>query len=450
MNASHPLIGLFYLALVLRAKALIMTGGAEPLSDRGWPAGTAKAAALPSRFFWAEGPPFGGGEWTFFHRGDTAALQAATDVFAGIESVNRQIHLHPGHPTIPYAARQSGEEPARYDWSFTVWQTDHWTRLAGPDAPAFLSRGADFGSKTPPLRLDVWLHSDGPRWDDIKLPTGVTVTDGRAGAHGFREDRLTIRVDLSEPSGRKIDGARIELVPASDISSKPSNPVHSAVATGGSATLADVEPGRYRVVARAPGYAARVVGTTTADGDTFLEMSATLEVESTATGIVVDTSGKPIPGVVLQPFSLVGHDGRGYQTVEERTATTDASGRFELRGLPSARIQISARRPGLHQEWDPRESIELPARDLSIRMTPTGTVRVHVGTNGSAHIQEAGRSGVGSWGGFANADLDGWVEFDEVPVGEYVLSRQPNGSPSPDLLKVSVLPGLKSEVRIAK
>ena len=124
-------------------------------------------------------------------------------------------------------------------------------------------------------------------------------------------------------------------------------------------TLAEVEPGRNRVVARAPGFAARVVGTTTAEGGPFLEIAATFEVESSAKGIRVDQDGKPISEVVLQPVGLIGRESRGYQTPEETTAITEASGRFEIRGLPSIRIQLRANKPGLHQEWDPREIAEV-------------------------------------------------------------------------------------------
>ena len=69
--------------------------------------------------------------------------------------------------------------------------------------------------------------------------------------------------------------------------------------------------------------------------------------------------GKPISEVVLQPVSLIGRESRGYQTPEETTATADASGRFEIRGLPGVRIQLRANKPGLHQEWYPREIAEV-------------------------------------------------------------------------------------------
>ena len=214
-------------------------------------------------------------------------------------------------------------------------------------------------------------------------------------------------------------------------------------------SLADVEPGRYRIVATAPDCAGRVVGTTTADGDTYIEVSAELDPEATLSGTVADEDGKPVSDVEIVPFSLLGRDHRGYELPATAKATTDPSGHFVLRGLPAGRLQIRATKPGLHQVWDPRQSIELPSPDLAVRMVPTGTVRAQVGAGGTAHLQEAAQSGVGSWGGSGNADPEGWVEFPGVPVGDYVLSRNliTPGAPGTSMLRVEA--GQTTEIRLA-
>jgi hypothetical protein len=69
-----------------------------------------------------------------------------------------------------------------------------------------------------------------------------------------------------------------------------------------------------------------------------------------------------------------------------------------------------------------------------LRCVPTGTVSVQlVDQNDSpttglkpgerhVRIQEAGRSGVGTWGGSSQVDGSGRCEFKNVPVGKYRLS----------------------------
>jgi hypothetical protein len=58
------------------AMGIISVGkGNDPVHDPGWPAGSLAVANLKARVGWMEGPPFGGGNWTFFYRGGTEQLQ---------------------------------------------------------------------------------------------------------------------------------------------------------------------------------------------------------------------------------------------------------------------------------------------------------------------------------------------------------------------------------------
>src|SRR5208283_1792596 len=67
--------------------ALIRSGpGNAPVQDAGWPEGAVAVANLKSRLGWFEGPPFGGGEWHFFYKGDTAAFKEALEAFAAIRA----------------------------------------------------------------------------------------------------------------------------------------------------------------------------------------------------------------------------------------------------------------------------------------------------------------------------------------------------------------------------
>jgi len=160
-----------------QAQALILVGTNEPTHDPGWPTGTKEYVALTSRVQWFEGPPFGGGQWTFQSRGDTAALQKAVDAFAKIQAPVREIRLKAGPSTNVF---QSGVgSSVTFDWDMSVWVRANWDHLFGPKAPDFMKKHPDFGSAHPPLRLVVYVHDKGPDWTRIRVPTEIQVVDER-------------------------------------------------------------------------------------------------------------------------------------------------------------------------------------------------------------------------------------------------------------------------------
>lgn len=160
-----------------KAQALIRVGTNELTHDPGWPAGTREYVALTSRVQWFEGPPLGGGQWTFQSRGDTAALQKAVEAFAKIVAPVREIHLKAGPATNMF---QGGAGPgATFDWDMSVWVHANWERLFGANAPSFMKEHPDFGATQPPLRLIVYVHDKGPDWTRLQVPTGVRVVDER-------------------------------------------------------------------------------------------------------------------------------------------------------------------------------------------------------------------------------------------------------------------------------
>ena len=73
---------LFSVALAGSARALIMVGGKDPLTDHNWPAGSLDVVNHKSRQSFLEGPPFGGGQYTFQYRGDTNTFNDVLAKFA--------------------------------------------------------------------------------------------------------------------------------------------------------------------------------------------------------------------------------------------------------------------------------------------------------------------------------------------------------------------------------
>src|SRR6266550_298786 len=81
----------------LIAASLFMVGkGNAPVADSGWPAGALNVANLKTRVGWWEGPPFGGGEWSFLYRGDAGDLNQALKTFSAIRAPALQVFIHDG------------------------------------------------------------------------------------------------------------------------------------------------------------------------------------------------------------------------------------------------------------------------------------------------------------------------------------------------------------------
>ena len=103
------------------AQGLILTGtGNEPVWDPGWQAGALAVANLKTRVAWTEGPPFGGGQWTFFYRGGNDELQATLNAFSTVTAEQREVILHDGR-----GANRLVQDDG-FDWSFTIWVRQSW------------------------------------------------------------------------------------------------------------------------------------------------------------------------------------------------------------------------------------------------------------------------------------------------------------------------------------
>ncbi|MDB5290725.1 MAG: hypothetical protein JWL69_1966, partial [Phycisphaerales bacterium] len=133
MSLSHGILAaLFVMLLAGQALALIRVGrGNDPVPDNNWPAGSVELANLKTRVGWWEGPPFGGGQWSFLYRGDAKALQEALDLFAKIRAPRLDVFIHDGGPVENGFLKDEKDPKAstRVDWSFTVWDPRSWNQL---------------------------------------------------------------------------------------------------------------------------------------------------------------------------------------------------------------------------------------------------------------------------------------------------------------------------------
>jgi hypothetical protein len=222
----------------------------------------------------------------------------------------------------------------------------------------------------------------------------------------------------------------------------------------------------------APDYAPRLIEYNRYGSNDYRVFTTRLASAVTLIGKTVDEEGNPLAKVTVQPSGLKGPDGLGYQSPESAKAISDDAGQFRLAGLPAGKLQVHASLAGYHYVWDPKEVME--ARDDNktgsptcvLKLVPTGIVHVQLvdaqnqpfkparlGDN-HVHIQDADRTGIGSWGGASQVDTNGACEFTTVPPGRYRLSSKPfpeKGQP-PDIneIIITVPPRRTVEVKLMK
>ena len=174
------LVGGVLLSAAPQALGLILVGsGNTPVQDPGWPAGALAVANLKTRAGWMGGPPFGGGQWTFFYRGGTGQLQETLKTFAAITADRLEVVLHDGRGTSPMLQGDG------FDWSFEVWVRENWERLFNNPGSFFGTDHPNAGQPVAAPRLDIWLRTEGPDWSKITVPAKLVIQDQRVTAHGF-------------------------------------------------------------------------------------------------------------------------------------------------------------------------------------------------------------------------------------------------------------------------
>jgi hypothetical protein len=165
------LCGLALWLAPLTASALIEVGRDNtPVHDAGWPEGALALANLPTRLGWWEGPPFGGGEWTFCYRGDTAAFNQALAAFAAIRAPALDLVIQDGPETNGILGQQT-------DWAFTVWHPASWNSLFNNPKSVFEADSGNFRKPVPPPCLTVYVGGGNVDWAKVTVPSQIHVRD---------------------------------------------------------------------------------------------------------------------------------------------------------------------------------------------------------------------------------------------------------------------------------
>ena len=455
------LIGVIFLTAA-SASALILVGrGNAPVTDDGWPAGSLDLANLKTRVGWWEGPPFGGGQHNFLYRGDATAFQQSLDALAKIKAPRVELFIHDGGPAHTTFLKDDKDPKSddRYDWSFTVWNPESWHHLYNSPGSYFSAQDPNggFGKDVEPPRMDVFVGAGGINLTQVKLPQTIHISDERADANGFPGGSAVVGDAFDMTTSKPIGGATV-VIDSTDTTGKHALAFSGKADSGGRFVLRAIPNGNDRIWISAEGYAPRLLAYVSFHGNTFKRFSAQLAPLARVHGAVSDTDGKPIANATVRADSVIGPDGRGYILPEQVTAQSDASGRFEIKGLPQGHAQFFVTSPS-YAMLDVLKLQSMPNDAMALRMTATGTVKVHVlnhegkpAGQGNVSIDAPGRP-VGSWGGSANTHPDGTYTFEGVPPGTYIISAMatnpgPGPSPKDQNKTIKVVAGQTIEVEI--
>jgi hypothetical protein len=458
------------LLLPLAAAALIMTGrGNDPVRDAGWPEGALAVANLESRVGWWEGPPFGGGQWQFQYRGDTAACAQALAAFAAIRAPALEVVLHDG-PQEGAFLKDPGQLQleTRIDWAFTVWNPASWHRLFNDPTSVFLSDQPSFRRPVDPPRLDVYLGGGTVDWAKVTVPPGLRVRDERATTAGVEvTGGALVHVEVYDmATGKPVPGARLlaeRQATGNAAGAARYEQVGEAVSDAAGRVQVDKLPaGTLRLSVTAAGYAPRRLAQEHYGERTFKHYAVELASAATLSGVVQDTAGQPVASVRVRADNSMALDGRGYGAPTPAEALTDAAGHFELAGLAAGYTQLRVRAPGYTSGDSAIHAV--PATDVVIHVGRTGRIAVSVvdaqgqpmatlkGNPIMVEVEPKGGARVGTWGGSAQVKDDGTFEFTEVWPGEYRVSSRPNPgsggvSSAPDPC-VRLEPGGQVEIKL--
>jgi hypothetical protein len=439
-----------FLLITLPASALIMVGGKEPVKDHNWPAGSLDVANDKARLSYAEGPPFGGGQYMFYYRGDTAKLNDVLSKFAQIKAPDLLVIFHDGVGHSPFIGGERGKAKPddTIDWMFTVWTPENYYHLFGNPSSTFSADQPQYRTELPPPQLDVYVAEGRVDWERVQVPAGVRVVDERATSHGYAaEDGSVITGSVYDMiTSKPIAGVEVAVerqVPApppaegADLPKDRQKPTRERVVSAvgdadGRFEVKNVPAGGYRVIVRCAGYAPRAVEWVGFQEHTFKSYTVRLSPAVEAAGKVVEAgTNKPLEGVKVRVDQTIAADGRGYPQPEGRETTTDAEGKFTLPALPRGEAQITAWVNG-HYQVDMLKKHAVPAQALVLKMTGTGTIHVQVTghdgkpvNSGNVSIWAEGGAKVGTWGAGANLKEDGTFTFDNVPGGKYLASADP-------------------------
>jgi len=417
-----------WMLLCTPAAALVVTGGAEPVRDAGWPVGALEMANLPTRFAWYEGPPFGGGDWHFQYRcNGTAQFNEALQTFSRILWPRLELIVVDGMGSV------LGKPDEPVDWEFQVWVPASFYRLSKP-------RFFRPEPSLPPPRITAYVGKGSMvEWAKVQVPPNVTVIDKRVEYSPYKDSQGGVaRITAYDMTNSKVIPG-VDLVLKQYEDKKYVDKYAARTDDRGSVAIRNIAPGYYYITLRCPGYATRTVEPGYRNWDRTLGIyDVLLSPVASLSGTVTDLAGVPLAGVTVRTDDTGGLDGEAYYAEPShgsQKTVTDADGRFAFDDLPRGSTRFIARKDGLSQITSILAEYEIPGKGpVQIKMDRSGTVRGKV--TGAANLEpgqeihvsiepEEGPT-IGKWGGGTRCQPDGSFEIRNVPPGRYTLTARLN------------------------
>ena len=144
---------------------------------------------------------------------------------------------------------------------------------------------------------------------------------------------------MVDPEGKPIGKARIELMMGSSVEMRTFGPP-TAVDAKGRFTIGLLFVGpHYKLTARAKGYGVVTHEFSFKRAEVLKVDDMVLDLANkVVSGVVVDANGQPVAG------AKVSAAGWGMMWSRPKSVTTDASGRFEIKGLAKGHVTLTATR----------------------------------------------------------------------------------------------------------
>ncbi|MEZ5966671.1 MAG: carboxypeptidase regulatory-like domain-containing protein [Planctomycetota bacterium] len=236
---------------------------------------------------------------------------------------------------------------------------------------------------------------------------------------------------VEDASGKRVGGVRVA------VRTDAGNGLGFAFAGGGVETAADgtfvergLRPGDYTVTTASPDHLPARVGVTLAEGEERRDFVVVVTAGRQIAGIVVDDLGVPLAGM-----KVAADRGRELApgvhlqaTSSSEAALTDASGRFALRGLDNATVNVEAWGPGHARAR--LSGVEAGSSNLVLELQRLGSIAGRL-------VDEAGVALAGSAVSARPASVVGRFQIPDVPSdrtastdadGKFVLASVQPGS----------------------
>jgi hypothetical protein len=365
--------------------AIMVIPGDQPWHNDMTPQGSEAVANLPGRIGGWAGPPFGGGQYHFSYLcEDTDEFNEALQAFAEIRTPRLELFVHDGPGRDSLVGQNKGGKGVVIDWMFVVWFPEQFHRVYNDVTHQSFADSAWYRQPVPAPRIDVYFREDGPiEWDKVKVPQRITVIDQRASAAPIKpQGGSVIEANVYDmATGRPVSDAVLRLSPSqSAAASQPAKELQAEGDEDGHIVLERIPTGIvFNVYIEAPGYAPKACTYINDEVPAYHGLEVDLSKAATISGTVVDEDGKPVQGVMVVAWQVMGIDGRGYgrySGFDRPSLQSDDAGHFAIAGLPRGYAAVRCQSETYYSPLMPLMAV--PAEKVEIRVSRTGTVRGRV------------------------------------------------------------------------